>query len=68
MLGSDVQEDVVQCFMWQPKEFFADGTHQLVHQRERGERGRKGEEERGWIEREGRRGRKRERDRDRQTA
>jgi len=32
MLGSDVQEDVVQWFMQHPKEFFADGTHQVMYQ------------------------------------
>jgi len=32
MLGSDVQQDVVQWFLQQPYEFFADRTHQVTHQ------------------------------------
>jgi hypothetical protein len=32
MLSSDVQGYVIQRFMRQPKEFFADGTHQVMHQ------------------------------------
>jgi hypothetical protein len=33
MLGSDVQEAVVQWFRPEPKKFFADRTQQLAHQR-----------------------------------
>jgi hypothetical protein len=32
MLGSDVQGDVVQWIMRQPKEFFADGKQKVMHQ------------------------------------